>query len=88
MMEVDSSTPTVLVVSEIFYPGWVATVDGRQTEILLTDYLLRGLSLPAGQHKIEMHYTAMAARTGAIISGCALLLLCGLFACQRRVGKG
>ena len=88
MMEVDSSTPTVLVVSEIFYPGWVATVDGRQTEILLTDYLLRGLSLPAGQHKIEMHYTAMAARTGAIISGCALLLLCGLFACQRRAGKG
>ncbi len=87
-METDSSTPTVLVVSEIFYPGWVATVDGRQTEILLTDYLLRGLSLPAGQHKIEMRYTATAARTGAIISVCALLVLCGLFAHQRRAGKG
>jgi hypothetical protein len=86
-LETDSSTPTVLVVSEIFYPGWVATVDGRQADILLTDYLLRGLSLPPGQHKIEMRYTAPAARTGAIISGCALLLLCGLFAHQRRAGK-
>ena len=87
-LETDSSTPTILVVSEIFYPGWVATVDGRQVDILLTDYLLRGLSLPPGQHKIEMRYTAPAARTGAIVSGCALLLLCGLFAHQRRARRG
>jgi len=87
-LETDSSMPTVLVISEIYYPGWEATVDGHLTEILVTDYLLRGLALPAGRHKIEMRYLPTTARAGAIISGCALLLLCGLFAHQRRTGKG
>ena len=86
-LETDASMPTVLVMSEIFYPGWEATVDGHPTEILVTDYLLRGLALPAGRHKIEMRYLPPSARSGAIISGCALLLLCGLFVYQRRAAN-
>ncbi len=84
LIETSAPTATVLVVSEIFYPGWVATVDGQTTSILLTDYLLRGVALPAGQHKIEMRYTAPAARNGAFISAFTLLLLCGLFVYTRR----
>ncbi|EAZ80599.1 glycosyltransferase family protein [Algoriphagus machipongonensis] len=45
------------VFSEIYYPvGWTATIDGEKSEILRTDYLLRGLSLPAGQHEIEFQF--------------------------------
>jgi Bacterial membrane protein YfhO len=80
----DAQTPTVLVVSEISYPGWKATVDGTPARIMLTDYLLRGIALPAGKHEVEMRYAAPAARTGAIISACALLLICGLFVYARR----
>ena len=74
-IETNAPTPTVLVISEIFYPGWVAEVDGQAAPILLTDYLLRGITLQAGQHNVEMHYTAPAARNGAIISALTLLLL-------------
>ena len=85
-MQIETSAPTatVLVVSEIFYPGWTATVDGRPTRLLLTDYLLRGVSLPAGQHTIEMRYTAPAARNGAVLSAFTLCFLVGLALYARR----
>ncbi|HYX42600.1 MAG TPA: YfhO family protein, partial [Pyrinomonadaceae bacterium] len=78
LIETDAPTPTVLVVSEIFYPGWKATVDKQPVPISLADYLLRGVALPAGAHTIEMRYTAPAARNGALISALTLLLLCAL----------
>ncbi|MFL6211179.1 MAG: hypothetical protein ACJ74W_20185 [Pyrinomonadaceae bacterium] len=84
VIDTDALAPTVLVVSEIFYPGWAATVDGQPARILLTDYLLRGVALPPGRHRVEMRYTAPAARGGAIISACTLLLLGGLFVYSRR----
>src|SRR5712692_4590859 len=83
-IETSAPTATVLMVSEIFYPGWVASVDRQPAQIYVSDYLLRGISLPAGQHRVEMHYTAPAARTGAIISICTLLLLGALFVYGRR----
>src|SRR5207248_7826619 len=47
LIETEAATPTVLVVSEIFYPGWTATVDGHPARIQLADYLLRGVVLQA-----------------------------------------
>jgi membrane protein YfhO len=79
VIETNAPTPTVLVVSEMFYPGWVAIVDGLPVDIKLADYLLRGVALQSGQHRVEMRYTAPAARIGAIISGITLLLLGALF---------
>ena len=74
-METNSATPTVLVLSEMFFPGWEATIDGQRARIIPTDYLLRGVALPAGRHRVEMRYRSDAARTGAIIS---VLTLIGL----------
>ena len=62
------------------------TIDGVRAPILLTDYLLRSVALPAGRHTIELRYTAPAARAGAAISICTLLLLCALaFVARRRI---
>jgi hypothetical protein len=76
--ETRAAQPSVLVVGEIFYPGWEATVDGQPARIHLTDYILRGVALPAGDHRVEMRYRATAARNGALISALALVMLCAL----------
>jgi hypothetical protein len=84
VIETKASAPTVLVVSEIFFPGWEATIDGQYSRILLSDFLLRGVALPAGEHKIEMRYTAPAFRNGAIISISTIVILGALFIYDRR----
>jgi hypothetical protein len=78
LIETNASTASVLVLSEIFYPGWVASIDGQPARIDVADYLLRGITLPAGQHSVEMHFAAPAARNGAIISALTLCLVVGL----------
>lgn len=83
VIDTGAERPAVLVASEISYPGWRATIDGRPAELLTADYLLRALVVPAGAHRVEMRYTAPAARTGAIVSLCSLLLLLGLAVAHR-----
>jgi hypothetical protein len=83
-IETNAATATVLVVSEIFYPGWEATVDGQPTRIAAANFLLRGVSLSSGHHRVEMRYTAPAARTGFIISLLTLGTLAGLVLYSRR----
>lgn len=85
VIETSAATATVLVVSEIFYPGWEATVDGRPAPISVCDFLLRGVALPPGHHTVEMRYTAQAARHGALIGLCTVLLMCVLAIYDRRV---
>jgi uncharacterized membrane protein YfhO len=65
----------MLVLSEMFYPGWVALIDGKEEHIYQTDYLLRGVFLTAGNHRVEMYYGAPLARRGLMISLLTLLIL-------------
>jgi hypothetical protein len=87
VVETDAGAPSVLVVSEIFYPGWGATVDGARARIDLADYLLRAVAVPAGRHRVEMRYGAPAARDGAIISALTVALLAGLSIRSRRASR-
>ncbi|HEY9284244.1 MAG TPA: YfhO family protein, partial [Pyrinomonadaceae bacterium] len=83
-VETESETPALLVVSETFYPGWEAEVDGEAAKVFNTNYLLRGVHVPAGRHRVEMRYRAPAARYGAAVSLATLLLLAGLAVYSRR----
>jgi uncharacterized membrane protein YfhO len=65
----------MLVLSDIHFPGWKATVDGREVPIERVDYLLRGVKLPAGAHDVEFAYEPASFRIGWIVS---LLTLAGL----------
>lgn len=84
VIETNATAATVLVVSEIIYPGWEATIDGVAAQIHPTNYLLRGVFVPAGGHRVEMRYRAPAARLGALISIFSLLILGGLLIHARR----
>ncbi|HEV2801024.1 MAG TPA: YfhO family protein [Pyrinomonadaceae bacterium] len=86
-IETNANEPSILVVSEMFYPGWEATVDGSYARIHLTNYLLRGVHVPAGAHRVEMRYTAPAARNGAFIAACTFVGLCLLSLFDRRAKR-
>src|SRR5262249_11575616 len=75
VIETNSNQQAMMIVSEMHYPGWVATLDGVKTFIHQTDFLLRGVFVPEGKHTVEMIYNAPGARNGAIISLATILLM-------------
>jgi len=65
---------SLLILTDIFYPGWKAFVDGRPAPIRRVDYLLRGVALPPGSHRVEFRYQPASFRAGWIISLLGLLV--------------
>lgn len=61
----------LLVISQPFYPGWQARVDGRRVPICRTDLMLQGVLLQAGTHRVELTYHLSP--LPAIISAVALV---------------
>jgi hypothetical protein len=76
-IELATSNPNqgFLVLSEVYYQGWEARIDGRPTKIYRTDHTLRGLFVPAGDHKVEFVYRPRSLRNGAIGAAFGLILL-------------
>jgi Bacterial membrane protein YfhO len=64
----DSDARRLLVVSDAYYPGWRATIDGNPTPILLANCAFRAVSVPAGSHTIVMRYRPLSVYAGALIS--------------------
>ena len=54
--EVNSDKGGVVVFSEIYYPGWTATVDGEETELGRVDYVLRALKVKPGKHEVVLSF--------------------------------
>ena len=50
----------VVVFSEIYYPGWTATIDGEPVELGRVDYVLRALTVTPGQHQVELSFGLLA----------------------------
>ncbi|MBI2598912.1 YfhO family protein [Candidatus Curtissbacteria bacterium] len=60
--------PKLLFLSDNFYPGWKAEVDGDETEILRADYTFRAVPLIAGEHTVRFYFDPISFKLGAIIS--------------------
>ncbi len=76
--DVNTGKGGVIVFSEIYYPGWTATVDGEPAELGRVDYVLRALQVKPGQHKVELSFfpkSVNRTETVAYISYALLLLL-------------
>lgn len=80
-IEVEASGSNLLYISEMYYPaGWKAFIDGKETEILKTNYAFRSVIVPAGSHKITMKYHSKAFETGKTLSAASNILMILLLA--------
>ena len=68
-----SQRPGLLVLSDNYYPGWKAKVDGKPVDVERVDYLFRGVRVPAGASTVEFFYEPLSWRVGWIVSLLALL---------------
>lgn len=70
--------PAYLVLTDTWYPGWTAEVDGRPAEIVRANYMFRAVALEPGEHRVTFVYGPASFRRGAllsILSALALLVL-------------
>jgi hypothetical protein len=83
-VEANLAAPGLLVLADSFYPGWRATVDGTPAPIFPTNYLFRGVPVPAGQHRVRFEYRPRSVTAGAAASLAGLLAIAVLFLRARR----
>jgi hypothetical protein len=67
-LEVNNPADGFLVLSEIYYPGWKAFVDGQPTKVLKADYALRAVQLPAGRHTVRFTFDPLSFKIGGLLS--------------------
>ena len=82
--EVTSNKGGVIVFSEIYYPGWTATIDGQPAELGRVNYILRALNVKPGTHKVVLDFHPTSLKTTETIAYVGygvllILLLAGLF---------
>ncbi len=61
-----------IVLSEVYYPGWEALIDGRPAPLLRADYILRAVPVPAGKHEIVVRFRPKVLLWGSAVSLLAL----------------
>lgn len=83
----ETSAPRLLVLSEMDIPGWRATVDGAPATIYRTNYLFRGVVVPAGAHTVTFEYRPISLWIGLAISALALVVV-GWLVWNKKLGRG
>jgi hypothetical protein len=70
-----ASMPALLVVSDLYYPGWKAFVDESECPIFRADYLFRAVLIPPGKHVIKFSYQPLSFTLGIVLFA---ITICGL----------
>lgn len=63
-LTVNLDRPKLLFLSDAYYPGWRASVDGVDTPILRADYAFRAISIPSGSHEVKFYYDPISLKIG------------------------
>lgn len=75
LVDVDAAADGYVVLAEVAYPGWQATVDGQPTPIERANFAFRAVRVPPGAHRVELRFAPAAWRLGLLISTLSLLAL-------------
>lgn len=68
VLEARAARPGRLVLLDTWYPGWKATVDGREAAIEHANVAFRSVRVPAGEHTVRFTYEPLSVRAGALVS--------------------
>jgi hypothetical protein len=85
--DVNSDAAGILVLADLNYPGWTASVDGHPAPILAADGYLRAVALSPGAHRVEFRYRPLSFYAGAAVSLLALATLAVLYRRDRARGS-
>ena len=79
-IELRASTPetSVLILSQTYYPGWKALVDGQRTDVFQVDLSLMGVRIPTGLHDVQFLFRPTSFQIGAVLSFASAIVLLGL----------
>lgn len=83
-VRVDMEHEGVLVLSDVFYPGWRVEIDGEEAELLRANYLFRAVVVPAGKHVVRFEFRPTSFVVGLVVSVSALVGLGVVAVCGRR----
>ena len=88
---VSAGEESYLVLSDSWYPGWVATIDGAEVPIERANLLFRAVRVPPGDRVVEFRFEPRSVRIGGLVSGASLVLTVlvfgGWFVLARRMGR-
>ncbi len=85
-IDATAGSPALLVLTDTYFPGWVAEVDGVPAEIVRADHAFRGVLLDAGTHRVVFRYEPASVRVGALLSAAGLAVVLALVV-GRRVAR-
>lgn len=68
-IKTESNQPGWLLVSNTWYPGWTASVDGKPSPVVQADGSLSAVAVPAGKHNVHLDYRTPSLQLGMLISG-------------------
>ncbi len=85
-LAVSASGEQLLVVSQVFYPGWHATVDDVAAELVRVNVVQQGVVVPPGDHTVQLYFWPRSFQAGLLVSLLAALVWGGLLglSCWRR----
>ena len=81
----------MLVISEVYFPGWRAYVDGEEVDIFPSNYIQRGVALPAGEHTVVFRYDPLSLKVGlwltavSVVAALSILIAAGYVQIKRRI---
>lgn len=84
---VETPSPAMLVLSESYYPGWNAEVDGRPAPVERVDYILRGVQVPAGARRVRLRFQPLSVTIGFAVSALTALALAAASLVNSRRGR-
>lgn len=82
-IEVESEEDALLLLSDNYYPGWKAYINGKEVEILRANYTFRAIVVPEGKSMVEFKYLPQSFKLGTYLAGFGLIIIVVLLLVNR-----